>query len=454
MPLSYPFVSHIVSHTTLLALLLTPLAASAMDIRVSKTSDSLDGVCDADCSLREAVLLANATAGAHRIRLAAGTYALTLATPIDDEGRVFDEDENLHGDLDITSTLEIIGAGSATSFIDGSQNDRILEVLSGASLRLRGLTLQNGFTSKDGGALLNHGHSVLEHVHLQINRVGMGYRDGEGGGAISNLGTLEVYWSRFENNSASFGDSGAAFGGAVFNKGDLIVRDSLFQNNGVDSDDEVGIGGALFNIGTADVARSVFLYHSADGVGTTIRNDGNGVLRLTNVTVSGKSGGGENESGAAVANGSDYPMYRGVPSLQLINVTIADNHTLGLINYGKLLIRNSLIAGNSYDESSNCLNGGDTYSYHARGLILGNGPGNCTADLYIENADTFIKLIYPLADNNSTLPSHALRRGSVAVDAGTGSCTRTDQRRLDRPRDGDGDGVARCDLGAYERAKP
>lgn len=449
MPLSYPFFSH----TALLALLLTPLATSAMDIRVSKTSDSLDGVCDADCSLREAVVLANATAGAHRIRLAAGTYTLTLETPRDEEGRVFDEDENLHGDLDIASTLEIIGAGSATSFIDGSRNDRILEVLSGATLRLRGLTLQNGRTSTDGGALQNHGHSVLEHVHLQKNRVSFGYSDGEGG-AISNRGTLEVYWSRFENNSATFGDSGWALGGAVFNQGDLIVRDSLFQNNSTDSDDVVALGGALFNIGTADVARSVFLYHSADGVGTSIRNDGNGVLRLTNVTVSGKSGGGENDSGAAVANGSHYPMYRGVPSLQLINVTIADNQTLGLLNYGKLLIRNSLIAGNNYDGSANCLNGGSVYSYHARGLILGNGPGNCTADLYIENADTFTKLIYPLADNNSTLPTHALRKGSVAVDAGIGSCTRTDQRRLDRPRDGDGDGVANCDLGAYERAKP
>ena len=187
MPLSYPFVSHIVSHTALLALLLTPLAASAMDIWVSKTSDSLDGVCDADCSLSEAGVLANTPPGEHRLSLAAGTYALTLETLRGDEDRVFDEDENLHGDLDITSTLEIIGAGSATSFIDGSQNDRILEVLSGASLRLRGLTLQNGFTSTAGGALLNLGHSVLEHVHLQNNRASYGFHGGEGG-AISNLG--------------------------------------------------------------------------------------------------------------------------------------------------------------------------------------------------------------------------------------------------------------------------
>jgi CSLREA domain-containing protein len=451
MPLSYPFFSH----TALLALLLTPPAASAMDIWVSKTSDSLDGACNADCSLREAVVLANATAGVQRIRLAAGTYALTLATPRGEEGYVLDEDENLHGDLDITGTLKIIGAGSANSFIDGSQNDRILEVLSGASLRLCGLTLQNGFTSTAGGALLNHGHSVLEHVHLQNNRASYGFHGGEGG-AISNLGTLKAYWTQFHNNVASFGDSGHAYGGALFNQGDVIVRDSLFHNNFARTDDVVSMGGALFNIGSADIARSVFLHHGADGLGTTIRNDGNGVLKLTNVTVSGKSGGGEGDLGATVANGANYPRFAGVPSLQLTNVTIADNKNLGLINYGKLLIRNSLIAGNinSSGDSANCHNGGSTYSYQARGLLLGNGAGNCTADLYIENADTFIRLIYPLADNNSTLPTHALRKGSVAVDAGIGSCTKHDQRRLDRPRDGDGDGIATCDLGAYERAKP
>lgn len=451
MPLSYP----LLSHAALLGLLLTPPAASAMDIWVSKTSDSLDGACDADCSLREAVVLANATPGEHRIRLAAGTYALTLETPLGGDAYILDEDDNLNGDLDISGALQIIGAGASKSFIDGSSNDRIFEVLSGASLRLRDLTLQHGHTSEAGGALLNDGNSVLEHVLLQNNDASWGYRGGEGG-AISNRGTMKLYWTQFLHNRASFGDSGQAFGGAVFNQGDLIVRDSLFQNNGVSSDDVVGIGGALFNIGSADVARSAFLYHSADGLGTTISNDGNGVLRLTNVTVSGKSSGGENDRGAAVANGSYYPMYRGVPSLQLINVTIADNNTLGLINYGKLLIRNSLIAGNinGFGESANCLNDGDTYSYQARGLLLGNGAGNCTGDLYIENNTTFTKRLYPPADNNSTLPTHALRKGSVAVDAGIGSCTGYDQRRLNRPRDGDGDGVAKCDLGAYERAKP
>src|SRR5690606_14010935 len=75
-----------------LSLAAAPFAALALDITVTKTSDSLDGACDDDCSLREAVVLANQTAGAHRIRLAAGTYQLSRPAPQSTAGKVFGED--------------------------------------------------------------------------------------------------------------------------------------------------------------------------------------------------------------------------------------------------------------------------------------------------------------------------------------------------------------------------
>ena len=44
---------------------------------VTKTTDTHDGVCDADCSLREAIAAANANAGSDEGPIPAGTYPLT-----------------------------------------------------------------------------------------------------------------------------------------------------------------------------------------------------------------------------------------------------------------------------------------------------------------------------------------------------------------------------------------
>jgi hypothetical protein len=57
----------------------------------------------------------------------------------------------------------------------------------------------------------------------------------------------------------------------------------------------------------------------------------------------------------------------------------------------------------------------------------------------------------PLHDNGGPTFTHALLFGSPAIDAGDNSaCPATDQRGFVRPMDGDDDGTATCDIGAFE----
>ena len=95
--------------------------ATAAPFVVTTTADSNDGACTVSlCSLRDAVIAANASGGADIITLPAGTYTLTIG------GR--GEDAAATGDLDINNSLTINGAGAATTIVDGGGLDRVFDI--------------------------------------------------------------------------------------------------------------------------------------------------------------------------------------------------------------------------------------------------------------------------------------------------------------------------------------
>lgn len=58
----------------------------------------------------------------------------------------------------------------------------------------------------------------------------------------------------------------------------------------------------------------------------------------------------------------------------------------------------------------------------------------------------------PLANNGGPTRTHALRAGSPAIDRGSNAgAPATDQRGRARIKDGNGDGRAVTDIGAFER---
>lgn len=152
----------------------------ALDFVVDSTNDTADvllgdGLCSdgANCTLRAAIMEANATVGADTITVPAGTYTLTIpgvdercdgAVPCTGSGTVGDpyvpqiEANAAIGDLDITEDVTITGAGADLTTVqwgaapladdDPSTGDRIFHVQtvtdSITTVTIQGMTLQNG----------------------------------------------------------------------------------------------------------------------------------------------------------------------------------------------------------------------------------------------------------------------------------------------------------------------
>ncbi|MBT8110118.1 MAG: right-handed parallel beta-helix repeat-containing protein [Gammaproteobacteria bacterium] len=176
--------------------------ASAATFTVTKTADTNDGTCDADCSLREAITAANALGGSHMIAfnvpsggLTGGVAVITLASalpPLTRNGITIDGTTQTSNQGNTNPS--ILGAGGTVG-VDGL----FLSQVAGPEVEIRaGATIANG-------------------LHIQANNVvvrglailGFGAANGEAAIRVENLSAL------IENNvlgstAIAFSDPGVA----------------------------------------------------------------------------------------------------------------------------------------------------------------------------------------------------------------------------------------------------
>jgi hypothetical protein len=432
--------------------LLAPFSAEAQSVFVvSKAADTADGISDADCSQREAVIAANASPGRDEIRLTQAYYRLTRA------GDGVDEDTAIANDLDLTDDVTIRGLPDRT-VLDLGGVSRGIQVMPEVKAELIDLTIRNGKALGRGGAIWNQGVLTLRRVWLSRNSVMLESVGTMRGGAIYNQGVLRMNRCIVQQNQAM--DSATltgGTGGGIFNAAgaQIYLYDTVVRYNVTGTDDIAGFGGGLFNWGQSRIDRSYFGHNDAgDGEGSAIANRAGGSLALFNTTLSGN---GHDGSDAALANGTTVEPRESLPKATLLNATIAANNGGGVLNTGRLTMRNTIVGGNYtqdandrfYDAGRNCRNEGrgkvdEHYS------LLG-ADGNCTSAYTSDNRHFFLTELEPLRYLGGPSPVHALRPGSMAIDGGDPAlCPDRDQRDARRPADGDQNGSLLCDIGAME----
>jgi hypothetical protein len=154
----------------------------------------------------------------------------------------------------------------------------------------------------------------------------------------------------------------------------------------------------------------------------------------------------------------------------LTNSTVGGNARYGILKNGSGAAL-SVTSSTFYENGVRALVRSDSSSVTVRDSILANSGGgddpDCSGGLssaghnLIENASLCgaldgsdltgrDALLLPLADNGGPTRTQSPGSESPAIDAGSDSCPAFDQRGVSRPADGDADGTAACDIGAFE----
>ncbi len=476
-------------------------AAEAATLVVTKTADTNDGVCDADCSLREAVADANSGPATEVIRIPSGTYPLT------------------EGELLINLHVVIEGAPQAVITRAAGTAGRIFNISGGISATFRNLEITGGFVphsgstfDDNGGAIRNLGTLTLEGVSVHHNVAndegggiwstggslaspGLVIRDSRvssneaqtrlGGGVLAS--TLVIEDSEVSDNVAT-GVSGSAggvyvlggemtmrrttvarnvsnLGGGIYGNSALqsTIEDSLISRNtasggggihwtngpltvrrtAISSNEASGGGGISVSSGSALVESSTVSNNAATTGGGLFANSGN--FELDNTTVSGNNalsaGGGIGVQNTASAEAVRTTITNNTADWDSSNGVGEDGGGVFVGGVATFKIDGSILAGNHDDSTSTShrdCSGPVTAAY----TVFGDQTG-CTVTSTNSTEDD--PELGPLNDNGGPTETHAISAAGPARDFfDTPGCGTTDQRGAPRPD------VADCDAGAYE----
>jgi len=416
----------------ILIILATQNPCQAANFIVDRFEDAPDdfpgnGICKglnmvgATCSLRAAIMEANATPGPHNILVPAGTdFVLT---------RAGEDDSAFDGDLDITEDITLIN-GTSGFVVDGNGIDRIFHVHDGGRLTINNATLKNGVantpTTFQGGAIRVEadGALITDEVVFVNNLANRG-------GALFNDGDVLIENSYFHHNAITNENTPQnldAVGSAILNRSLLLFATSTVSHNGqlLSNPSQAPMAGAQYAMhfnpnGQNATPPSSFVFNS------TIANNGYGGIR--------------SDRGFTDINQSTIAHHES----RGLRFSRNDNHPDEL----QLKIRKSLLVNNGFQDCN------DLWVLPAMEADLIDNHNASTDDSCgFTGNDDYENIADPLNgglhDWGGFAPTLMLHPDSIVIDHAGDDCTAEDQRGSARPLDGNENQVATCDIGAVE----
>lgn len=398
---------------------------------VNKTADTSDGVCDQDCSLREAIAFASA---GDKIGFASMFYKAAQTITLS------------QGELLLARDLSIVGPGEPLT-ISANNLGRVFRI-SGAAVSIDGLNIRGGrvLGSENGAGILNQGTLQLSHCAISDNRT----ETAGNGGGIWNSGILEISDCEIKANEAGRG-------GAIYSNGTANISRSLIQNNFATSGGGI-FAGELQPVGALVLSNSTIRNNLATdfGAGLYVQVQ---KARIENSTINGNIA---REQGAGIY----FISVETRRALQLINSTVSGNlagvrgggigsDAFGLGGTaleisGCTIVFNTAGTGGGVDTNASAQAHANTevrssiFFQNTGGNLLAN-PGlgamqsqgfnlsdDLVHDVLKQSSDLLGRnpLLAPLANNGGRNQTHALLAGSPALDQGHSFGSNTDQRGI------------------------
>ncbi|MFQ5488147.1 MAG: choice-of-anchor Q domain-containing protein, partial [Gammaproteobacteria bacterium] len=423
------------------------LLANTITVNTKKDGFADDGFC----TLAEAIVTANSNSAVDSTSCAVGGSGNDTIEFVIPNGTI-----RLTGALPpITESLTIKGPGPDKLTLDGDNLHRVFFIDSGGnaqSVDISGLTIRSGKLFATSGAAISVTGDTLNLSDCVVS----GNSALAGGGIFNSGGTVFIRSCTISGNTAS-ATQGGGNGGGINNAGTMTLENSTVANNSA-----THWGGGIFNGGTLTILNSTISGNDTPSFGGGIYHNGP-ALNIANSTISGNSA---NESGGGLFTESTVIMN---------HVTITDNIADNDDNFAgsgggitidgsgfTVAINNSIVASNKVGSGGLGANRDCSGTPSALGTFSSGGNNlfgdlsGCAGAAASDLVDT-APLLAALADNGGPSATHALLPGSPALEAiAPSACLSVsdDQRSVPRPQDGNNDGSANCDIGAYEQSDP